>query len=209
MNQEQDTIINLSKADIKAACQMLAKAFYDDPINEYAFQGVKDTDIKLPYAYEFFIRYGLKYGQVHTTSRQIEGVAVWLPSNRYIMPLWRLFISGAIFPAFRMGQAVGRRMQGFSNYIETKHRQLAPFDHWYLILLGVDPKHQGKGYAGKLLRAKFRDIDTEGLPCYVETEIQKNVSFYQHFGFRVIDEFIVPDTDVNMWVMLRGKKRNK
>jgi len=206
MNKGLNTIINLSKADINPASQMLSRVFYNDPINRYAYPDVKEKDTKLPYAYEFLMRYGLKYGLVHTTSQQLEGVAIWLPSDKYAMPFWRLFLSCALFSAIRMRQKAGQRMQRLSKYIENKHKIMASFNHWYLILLGVDPKHQGKGYASKLLREMFKYTDEEGLPCYLETETGQIVSVYQYFEFRVIDELITPETDVNLWVMLWENK---
>ena len=79
------------------------------------------------------------------------------------------------------------------------------FPHWYLQLLGVDPVYQGKGYASILLRAMFARIDEERLPCYVETQNEKNVPIYQHYGFKVVEEGIFPGSEVNTWAMLREK----
>ena len=50
------------------------------------------------------------------------------------------------------------------------------------------------------------NIDEEGLPCYLETEGEKNVSMYQHFGFEVVDEFVVPNTQDKLVAMLRQPK---
>ena len=50
-------------------------------------------------------------------------------------------------------------------------------------------------------------IDGEGLPSFLETQGSKNVSMYQHFGFKVVDEFTVPDTQVTLVAMLREPKR--
>jgi ribosomal protein S18 acetylase RimI-like enzyme len=93
------------------------------------------------------------------------------------------------------------------NYVEKKHRELVPIKHWYLYLLGVDPQHQGRGYASKLLNEMLTVTDGEGLPCFLETQGSQNVSMYQHFGFRVVDEFTVPNTQVTLVAMLREPKR--
>ena len=74
------------------------------------------------------------------------------------------------------------------------------------MLIGVDPKFQGKGYASRLIREMLLRIDEEGLPCYLETQKEQNVSIYQHFGFKVIDEFIIPGTTIKAWPMLREGK---
>jgi ribosomal protein S18 acetylase RimI-like enzyme len=203
MDEELSNIIKLSKDDIKPASKMLARAFYNDLVNQYAYPDEKEKNARLPYAYEFVMRYGLRYGQVHTTSKQLEGIAVWLPSDKYVMPFWRLLLSGAIWPALKMGKETGQRMQHFSKYIKVKHKDLAPFNHWYLMLLGVDPRFQGRGFGSRLLREMLTNIDEEYLSCYLETHNEQNVPMYQHFGFKVIDEFIIPETTVKLWAMLR------
>ena len=75
--------------------------------------------------------------------------------------------------------------------------------HWYLATIGVDPVYQGKGYAGRLLRAKFGEIDKQNVPCYLETNKKRNVSLYQHFGFEVVEEGIIPNINIHIWAMMR------
>ncbi len=200
---ENRDILSLQKADIKPASLMLARAFNNDPINSYAYPDEIERGKKLPYAYEFILRYGLRYGETHISSQQLEGIALWVRSNRVSMTLWRLIISGAFWPTLKMGQDSGRRMQILSRYLEDKHKEMAPFPHWYLMLLGVDPEFQGKGYAGRLLRAMFALTGADGLPYYLETETERNVSFYEHFGFKVLDTCILPGTKLKLWLMLR------
>jgi len=196
-------IISLQKADIKPASLMLARAFSDDPINLYAYPDEMERRKRLPHAYEFILRYALRYGEPYLSSDQKEGIAVWAHSNRASMTLWRLILSGAFWSTLKMGQYSGRRMQTLSRYLEGKHKKIAPFNHWYLMLLGVGPEFQGKGYAGMLLRAMFSREDTNSLPYYLETETEKNVSFYEHFGFKVLDTCILPGTKLKLWLMLR------
>jgi hypothetical protein len=50
-------------------------------------------------------------------------------------------------------------------------------------------------------------IDQENLSCYLDTEVEKNVAIYQHYGFRALDDMIVPGTEVRSWGMLRDKRR--
>ena len=98
-------------------------------------------------------------------------------------------------------------MRKFDEYIDGKHREIVPKEHWYRLLLAVDPEHQGKGYASKLLNEMLPEIDKEGLPCYVDTVFSRNVPIYQHFGFRLVDELTIPDTQIKFWAMLRQPKK--
>ena len=88
-------------------------------------------------------------------------------------------------------------------YIDAMHKRLAPFKHWFLQTIGVDPQFQGKGYAGELLRPMFARMDKEGLPCYLETLDEQNIQLYEHFGFKVVEKAIIPKTSLTSWAMLR------
>jgi len=46
-------------------------------------------------------------------------------------------------------------------------------------------------------------INEEGLPCYLETLDEQNVSLYEHFGFKIIDKSKVPETTLINLAMLR------
>ena len=196
-------IIRLQKVHIKPVSQMLAWAFNDNPTSSYMYPDALERDAKLPYAYEAPLRYGMRYGEAYVTSNQIEGASVWLPRDKASMSFWGMLLSRAIWPGLKMGREAGRKIDYLSKNLDRKREELAPFEHWYLILLGVNPRYQGKGYASKLLRGMLLRTDEMGVPCYLETETEKNVSMYQHFGFKVIDEFNVPETKVKLWVMLR------
>ena len=100
-------------------------------------------------------------------------------------------------------------MKFIGEYIDSVHMRLAPFKHWYLCILGVDPRFQGKGYAGKMVRAMLARIDKEGVPCFLETMTEKNVSIYEHLGFRVLEKSAIPKTNLTNWAMLRDAKHGR
>jgi GNAT superfamily N-acetyltransferase len=63
---------------------------------------------------------------------------------------------------------------------------------------------QGKGYASNLIKAMLNRADRDGLSCYLDNTNERNLPMYQHYGFRVIEEYKVPETGVSLWAMLRG-----
>jgi len=69
--------------------------------------------------------------------------------------------------------------------------------------LGVEPVHQGKGYGSLLLEHFIEKMATDPLPIFLETSTQRNVNFYERFGFQVMEEEIVPGTNVRQWYLLR------
>lgn len=205
------TLLKLKKKHIKPVSLMLSRAFKDD-LKE-VFPDPEKRRVKTPYVNELYLLYEFSNSKAFITSPKLEGIAVWIHSDKRkertfwrILTSWRMLTSGAIWPAMKIGIKALRKMQSLDKYMERKHKELAPNKHWYLAVLAVDPQHQGKGYATKLLNEMLSHIDEEGLPCYLETDGERNVSMYQHFDFEVVDEFVVPGTKDKVVAMLREPK---
>ena len=205
MIPDLNNLVRLKESQIKPAAEMLGRAFQDDPLSGYFFPDAVKRKNKLPYIFKFLIRYGVLYGEVYATSPNLEGVAVWLPPGKVDMTLRRMIWSGDFSILFNLGVKFISRQRSITKYIFSMHKCHAPFRHWFLDSIGVDPMFQGKGYAGILLKAMFARIDQEHLPCYLETQNEKNVSIYQHYGFKVVEESAIPGTEFSNWAMLRGK----
>jgi len=200
-----NNLVRVKKSHIKPVAEMLARAYQDAPLFTYFIPDASERRIKLPYFLQFLIRYNVLYGEVYATSTNLEGIAGWLPSEKANMSFWRMIRSGLLSLIPKVGREVLERPQHFDEYYTPMYKCHTPFRHWVLHLIGVDPILQGKGYAGTLLKAMFARIDEEHLPCYLTTSTEKNVSLYQHYGFKVIEKSVIPDTEVSLWAMLREK----
>ena len=121
------------------------------------------------------------------------------------MSFWGMIRSGLFSLMRKGGRESLERSQRFEGYYTPMWKRHTPFRHWILQFIGVDPVHQGKGYAGTLLESMLARIDEENLPCYLTTSDENNVSLYQHYGFEVIEKGVIPDTEVSVWAMLREK----
>ena len=203
MEADLNNLVRLNKAQLKPVAKMMARAFRDDSISAYFFPDVTERENKMSYAFQYLISYGLSYGEVYATSPNLEGAAVWLPSEKVHRTLWRRIRSGDLPISFKLGRETRARQRIIGEYASSMHKRHVPSQHWYLQLIGVDPVHQGKGYASILLRAMFARIDKECLPCYLETQMERNVPIYQHYGFKVVEEGKVPGSEVTLWAMLR------
>ncbi|MBE9505616.1 MAG: GNAT family N-acetyltransferase [Chloroflexi bacterium] len=198
-------LVALDKRHVKAAAAVLTRAFQDDPLFGHTFSDQSEMKRKAPSPlFECDLGYGVRYGEVHATSANLEGVAVWLTSDNYPMTPWRLIRSVPLSVILGLGMGgATTRMKKVGAYLDATHARLAPFRHWFLQIVGVDPRFQGKGYAGRLLRPMFFRIDVEGLPCYVDTLDEKNVRLYEHFGFELMEKSEIPETGRSTWAMLR------
>jgi len=199
-------LVRLDKRNMEKASQMFTRAFYNDPFSLYAFPDTKERDSRLIYMNEMSLRYGMRYGMVYAPSERIEGGAIWMPPGKATLSILGFLLSGGITPIIKMGLKTELKMLPLDKFMEQKHRKLVPYPHWYLALLGVDPQYQKQGYAGKLLRPMLEKLDNENMPCYLETSSEKNYLMYRHFGFEIIDEYVLPKADIKLWAMLRDNK---
>ena len=202
------TLIKMEKEHIKTVSLMLSRAFKDEMKD--IFPNPEERRVKELFVSEMLIRCSYSYSRGYITSPQVEGVAVWAYSDKRLAKrtFWRILTAGAIWPAIKIGRKALLKLDVLDDYIEKKHSELAPFKHWYLNVLAVDPPYQGKGYASKLMKEVFSKIDAEGLPYYLEADKEKNVSMYRHFGFKVVGEFSIPHTTDKMFAMLREPRNN-
>lgn len=195
--------IRLEKGQIERASQVLSRAFRDDPELVGSIPDPQKRQKLLLSMFRVSLNHALKHGEVYAFSPAIEGVAIWLPSEATEISLWTLLRSGGLGLLFRAGWGFLRKMQKDDNFARRLRRKLAPFPHWYLAVLGVAPELQGKGYASRLLKPMLTRLDEKKMPAYLETSIEDYVAIYQHFGFKVIREEMLPGSDAKIWVMLR------
>ena len=60
--------------------------------------------------------------------------------------------------------------------------------HWHLGPIGVLPTHQGSGIGSILMERFCKEVDACQAKAYLETDLDKNVRFYEKFEFKVVSE---------------------
>jgi len=60
--------------------------------------------------------------------------------------------------------------------------------HWHLGPIGVLPSHQGLGIGSILMERFCMEVDACRAEAYLETDVDKNVRFYEKYGFKVFSE---------------------
>jgi GNAT superfamily N-acetyltransferase len=106
----------------------------------------------------------------------------------------------------KMGPEAFQRLMVMKSHFDDLRQRDAAEPHWYLWVLGVDPPRQGQGVGSALLQPVLARADGEGLPCYLETQKERNVPFYQKHGFEVVVEDDLPDGGLHSWTMKRPPK---
>jgi ribosomal protein S18 acetylase RimI-like enzyme len=187
---------------------MLARAFLTDPAYTALFPDRAERERALQRLFDAVVGYTLVYGVVHTTPA-VEGTACWLSPGNTEVTLWRIARTG-----FGLQRAVAsfnrqarREFLASLNYMDEIHKGKVAGPHWYLWALGVEPGCQGQGIGSQLIQPVLAQADQEGVPCYLETQTEQNVAFYQKRGFEVATEGLVPGQEIRIWTMLREPRR--
>ncbi|HEX2590990.1 MAG TPA: GNAT family N-acetyltransferase [Rhizomicrobium sp.] len=143
---------------------------------------------------EWFPKFALAWGErgfdhdVVQVTKNFEAAAMWLPPGvgpdaEKLAALDRELPG----PADEDAEAISEELRvAMESYHPT-----AP--HWYLWLLGVDPRCQGKGHGSALLKHMLARIDAEHATAYLESSTPKNIPLYERHGFEVIGRIQIRD----------------
>jgi ribosomal protein S18 acetylase RimI-like enzyme len=117
-----------------------------------------------------------------------HGTALWLKGH-HGAALW---LSPDVQPD---GDAMGALLEQSVNEerlpeVASLLEQMSHFHpsqpHWYLPLIGVDPRMQQRGYGSGLLMLGLERCDRERLPAYLESTNPRNIPLYERLGFQIL-----------------------
>ncbi len=186
-------------SDRLAISQTLARAFYDDPVFMHFLPDGSTRLAKLEKVMAILFKLGLPHGACYVTDNY-ESVTLWRPPSGWQVPFTAYITNGpALLSTFGGGIF---RVLSTMDMMEKVH----PHEpHWYLQTIGTDPKFQGKGYGGVIMRDRLAAVDEAQMPCYLESSKDTNIPIYQSFGFRLTGELQVPDGP-KIWPMWRDAR---
>jgi ribosomal protein S18 acetylase RimI-like enzyme len=152
------------------------------------------------------LRFGILNQQAYGAGEPVEGIALWgVPDQKTRLSalvgagFWRLVVSPFVVPAIRARNI-------FSNFSRMQ-KLYAPEPHYYLETISVLPQAQGRGLASRLIKPFLARADTATVSTYTETMTPANVPLYQHYGFQVMEQYLVPNTDLSIWALYRPVQR--
>jgi ribosomal protein S18 acetylase RimI-like enzyme len=197
--------LNLSIGPISAVerartVDVLARAFRDNPLN-VAVIGAENPGRRLRsngFGTRMLLSVAEPWGEVWVarSGEGVVGALIGTPPNAYPLPPPPF--------AFRIrcllgqGWRVARRWSMAFEALEALH-PVEP--HRYLGTLGVDPDQHGRGVGTALLQHWVARADDDAVGVYLETDLSRNVAFYQREGFAVLRE--VEILGVPVWCMQR------
>jgi ribosomal protein S18 acetylase RimI-like enzyme len=191
------------------AARVCARAFFDYPMITYYWPDLGRRARHLEWYWHCAINYGLRYGEVYTTS-DLSGISVWLPPGQTNITTWRYALAGFLPLPLLMGikQFFTKTIKG-DDLVHQVHEATMPGPHWYLFLIAVVPDQQSKGIGTALLQPGVESADAQHLPCYVETHDERNIPFYLKNGFDLVRTELVPGSDLRFWCFVRQNQRQE
>jgi ribosomal protein S18 acetylase RimI-like enzyme len=122
---------------------------------------------------------------------------MWLPP-RTGTPTVRELV-GQIPKLLVLGRRAGVALE-VVKLVEPRHPKKP---HYYLGGLGTDPQWQKRGLGSAVLAPVLDICDRDAVPAYLESSKEENISFYRRHRFEVIDEVVIPESSVHLWLMWR------
>jgi GNAT superfamily N-acetyltransferase len=89
----------------------------------------------------------------------------------------------------------------------TRAQKIVTTDAWYLSIIAVAPKAQGRGIGRRLLEPTLAEADAAGVDCYLETFTLRNLKFYERMGFVAKMTFHEPTAAADYAIMVRTAGR--
>jgi len=191
----------LKREDISEASWMLSKAFIQ---TEFSSKVAGGTEEKHRRILETGFRSMLEKKPGYVVTAQDDGKIVGVlrmvewPDCQNSIPRGLDKILALIF-----ARSAAQRLFRFRS-IWSQHDLKRP--HWHIDPLGVLPERQGQGIGSQLMTYFIEYVDKQNAEAYFETDQEKNVRFYERFGFQVIDK--EPIFSVTNWFLHRPPNKH-
>lgn len=181
--------------------ELLARAFVADPVLRFAEPNAARRARWMTVLYGTFVRYATARGGVELVDGR--AVALWLHDETQ-PSFWRGILHGSIRVAFALGWRATWRCLSHEAWCEARVRQLGLERFGYVWFLGVEPDAQRTGLGRRALDAALEAMRARGhRVCLLKTESAANVPYYLERGFELVDESIVPATQLRCWIFSR------
>jgi ribosomal protein S18 acetylase RimI-like enzyme len=191
----------LSAALLETATERVSQAFAADPMFAWVMPDPATRLAKLRRLNRVALVYGQTYGRV-TQAHDAQAIAIWMPPGHTI-GLGGLVRSGILATPFQIGWGAFSRFMAANETMEKLHKRHVPEPHWYLMLVGITPARQGQGIGSALVAEGLAQAGRQPCPAYLETSNERNLAFYQRFGFEVVEQTTLGKDGPPAWAMRR------
>lgn len=182
--------------DLLAIRDVLVRAFADDPQLNFILQKTRES-------FEAFFevstnRLTFPHGLVYCDD-QHRGAALWTPPGKFHVSWYSQLLNVPYW-----GRAIGwSRLPRILRATQPLTDAHPKEPHFYLMAIGVDAAHRGKGIAAELMGPVLAKCDAARTAAYLEASKPDLVPLYARFGFEVQREIQLGHDGPPMVTMLR------
>ncbi len=178
-----ERVTTLHPSLIDRAVPTLVRAFAGDPMFVWMFPDPQERERALRVLNRVPLQYGIRYGRV-TAVNGGDAMAIWIPPGRPIT-ISGMIRSGMLAVPLRLGIRPFARFVRANDIMGGLQARSVPEPHWSLLIVAVDPDAQRRGLGSALVMEGLGCADADNCPCYLETSDERNVTFYERFGFTI------------------------
>lgn len=196
-------VVRASLADLPAVGAALADAFRDDPVFAWMIPpATPKRDAKMLTFFTSMARSYLRRDKHVYVVGDGQAAALWSAPGAWTLPMSEMLReTPSAVKAFGRNtfRAVRTQLQ-----VESKHPKEP--EHWYLGYLGTRCDSQGQGLGSAMLREVLEPADAAGVPAYLESSNERNLTLYRRHGFEVVEEIRALGTGPTIWRMWRNPR---
>ena len=186
--------------DAAKVTQILTEAFHADGMwAAWAFPNAQTRRANREAVFRLFVEGALRFPATWLSAGE-SAAAVWIPPDESDLSAEQETEIAAWLQA--TDAATDRILAAFELFQAAR----PPEPHYYLSLLGTNPRYAGRGHGQRLLAHNLDRIDAEEQPAYLDTS-DELVPLYGRFGFQVVGSFVLPDHGPRVNTMWRSCRR--
>ena len=191
----------VKKSDFESLISLAGKAYEDYPLEIYIYGGKYDEEgLKQTFRINLYTMFD--EGIIYADSEELNGFVIVLPPGYTGISTLSFIWNGGYSIIYNQGIRASYRMASFESFAMNLKKKYTNNEDWYIYNLCVSKEAQGKKIASKLMKPLLNYFKLNKKICYLETNNDRNVPIYEHFGFKVMEKTIVPNSEVPHYAML-------
>ncbi len=196
--QLEDILIRpMTPPDMIAVCDVIGLAFSDNPSTLATVRGDRAKARRVMQEAVRVAKFGRTWSHALVA---VQGGAVVGALNAAEWPHCQLGTAEKIKTSPAMVRIMKTALPRALTMMNKREARDPHEPHWHIGPIGVRPDLQGRGVGKALLRTFLMTVDEQQSAVFLETDVDRNVSLYESFGFAVTSqESIVGVNTRFMW----------
>jgi GNAT superfamily N-acetyltransferase len=191
--------VSVRRADperLPVLASVLGRAFVAEPMVCWPFGDGGDVEEKCIRTFEYLLEEIIGLGIVWEAGEAL-GASTWFsPDDREAWEAVQIHDR-------RVGALTdddGARYDAFWEWVDAR---IPAEPVWHLDSIGVEPSIQGRGVGTALMEHGLERALASGAAVVLETAQERNVPYFERFGFRTVEDADSPGDGPHVWFMRR------